>query len=283
MHRSTRPLIGLTASILIVAGCGGQRQIAVADGVQAAHDEDRVSIVGTDSNGDTVRGSTEALVSNDCILLGDACITPEAAGDFCEGEDGPIDVIVVDGEVVEVVCYPAANEAGDEDTFVVGGNGDIDVPQNANNTTVTFDADTNDEAIEGDLVIDGNNVAVYGNGVDETVLRGNVVLDGNNVRLRGLTIDGDLTLAKNNLAAVFVVVTGNVIIAGNNSVLSGSVVFGDTTINGNNTVFVQNHIGGALTSPGNTEICEDNRAFSDENDDGLIASTELGDGIGCEG
>ena len=189
--------------------------------------------------------------------------------------------LVVDGKVVEIVCYPPANEAGDEDTFEVVGSGNIDIPQNANNTTVTFGDDTNGETIEGDLVIDGNNVAVYGNGVDETVLHGNVVLDGNNVRLRGLTIDGDLTLAKNNLAAVFVVVTGNVIITGNNSVFAGSAVFGDVTINGNNTIFVQNHIAGALTSPGTTEICEDNRAFDDANDDGVIGETELGDALSC--
>ncbi len=281
MKRLTCNIASLTASIFVIAACGGSEQLTVTDSVQAAHDEDRVSVVGTDTDGNTVRGSTSTLGTDQCILLGDACITPEAAGAFCEGDGGPMDVIVVDGKVVEIVCYPPANEAGDEDTFEVVGSGNIDIPQNANNTTVTFGDDTNGETIEGDLVIDGNNVAVYGNGVDETVLHGNVVLDGNNVRLRGLTIDGDLTLAKNNLAAVFVVVTGNVIITGNNSVFAGSAVFGDVTINGNNTIFVQNHIAGALTSPGTTEICEDNRAFDDANDDGVIGETELGDALSC--
>jgi hypothetical protein len=106
----------------------------------------------------------------------------EAAGAFCERDGGPYDIIVVDGEVVDVICYPPAD---DGQTTVVDGDGDIAVPQNENNTTVTFDEATDGTPIEGDLVIDGNNVAVYGNGIDETVILGNVVLDGNNVRLRG--------------------------------------------------------------------------------------------------
>ena len=281
MIRSSHLLAGLVSSLLVVGACGGPRELAVSEGVQADHEEGRVSVVGTDSNGNTIVGSTATLAENDCILLGDDCITPEAAGRFCDGEGGPIDVIVVDGKVVEVVCYPAANDAGDEDTLEIGGDGDINVPQNANNTTVTFGEDTNDVAIEGDLVIDGNNVAVYGNGADNTVLRGNVVLDGNNVRLRGLTIDGDLTLAKNNLAAVFVVVTGNVIITGNNNVLAGSVVFGDLTVGGNNTILVQNGIGGAFAAAGTVETCTDNRAFDDANNDGVVVTAELGDPIDC--
>ena len=278
MIRSPWSFAAVLTSIVVVA-CG-PRQLAISEGVQADHDEDRVSIVGTDSDGNTIRGSTATLATNDCILLGDDCITPEAAGEFCEREGGPYDVIVVDGDAIEIVCYPPAD--GDGADVVVGGDGDIDVPQNANNTTIVFDEDTNDEAIEGDLVIDGNNVAVYGNGVDNTVLRGNVVIDGNNVRLRGLTIDGDLRLAKNNLAVMFVNVTGNVIIDGNNSVFAGSAVFGDVTLNGNNTIVVQNAVQGTVSSPGNTEVCEDNRAFTDVDDDGVIASTELGDGIGCD-
>ena len=254
MKKSAHLLAGLVSSLLVVGACGGPRELAVSEGVQADHEEGRVSVVGTDSNGNTIVGSTATLAENDCILLGDDCITPEAAGRFCEGEGGPIDVIVVDGKVVEVVCYPAANDAGDEDTLEIGGDGDV---------------------------IDGNNVAVYGNGADNTVLRGNVVLDGNNVRLRGLTIDGDLTLAKNNLAAVFVVVTGNVIITGNNNVLAGSVVFGDLTVGGNNTILVQNGIGGAFAAAGTVETCTDNRAFDDANNDGVVVTAELGDPIDC--
>ncbi|HEY1100091.1 MAG TPA: hypothetical protein VGF99_14235, partial [Myxococcota bacterium] len=214
--RTAFSAFALTAAVAALAACG-PRQLALAEGTDAPYDDDRVSVIGTDADGNPIRGSTQSLAGDDCILLGDDCITPEAAGDFCEREGGPYDVLVVDGVVVDIVCYPPAAD-GNDPTVEVVGDGDIDVPQNENNTTITFGEDTDGTPIEGDLVIDGNNVAVYGNGVEETVLVGNVVLDGNNVRLRGLTIDGDLTLAKNNLAVMFVKVTGSITIVGNNSV-----------------------------------------------------------------
>ena len=182
-----------------------------------------MSVIGTDSSGTSIRGATDPLTGNDCIIIGDDCVAPEAAVAFCERDGGPYDIIVVDGEVVKVICYPLAD---DGQTTVVDGDGDDDiaVPQNENNTTVTFDDATDGTPIEGDLVIDGNNVAVhgngidetvilaidgnnvavYGNGIDETVIVGNAVLDGYNVRLRGLTIEANLTVPKNNLAMLFV-------------------------------------------------------------------------------
>jgi hypothetical protein len=206
MSRPTITLATITlATIANFATACDQRRLAATGDVQADHSEDRASVIGTDSNGTSIRGSTDPLTGNDCIIIGDDCLAPEAAGDFCERDGGPYDIIVVDGEVVDVICYPPAD---DGQTTVVDGDGDIAVPQNENNTTVTFDDATDGTPIEGDLVIDGNNVAVYGNGIDETVILGNVILDGNNVRLRGLTIDGNLTVPKNNLAMLFVKGTG---------------------------------------------------------------------------
>lgn len=266
---------------LFPLGCDQQQRLAADGDVQADHDEDRVSVVGSDTDGDGVRGSVSTLAPGDCIIVGDDCINPDAAGTFCEREGGPYDIIVADGEVVEVICYPPAAGDGDPTLVVEAGGGAVSVPQNENNTTVTFDEGTNGTAIEGDLVVDGNNVAVYGNGVDETVIRGNVILDGNNVRLRGLTIDGNLTLEKNNLAAVFVKVTGDVIINGNNCVFAGSDVFGDLTVTANNVTLVQNVVQGDFNADGNSGACTDNHAFSDANDDGSVTTDEIGDDLGC--
>jgi hypothetical protein len=237
-----------------------------------------VSVIGTDSSGTSIRGAADPLTGNDCIIIGDDCVAPEAAVAFCERDGGPYDIIVVDGEVVDVICYPPAD---DDQTTVVDGDGDIAVPQNENNTTVTFDDATDGTPIEGDLVIDGNNVAVYGNGIDDTLILGNVVLDGNNVRLRGLTIDGNLSVPKNSLAMLFVKFTGDVLISGNNTVFAGSDVFGDMTVSGNNTVLVQNRIQGAFEITGTTDT--DNAAFADDNDDGLIDAAEVGDDLSCGG
>ena len=267
----------VVGSLFLVA-CG-QRRVAADGDPQADHDESRTTVVGTDGNGDDIRGSTPALTSGDCVIVGDDCLTTSPDGGFCEREGGPYDVIVVDGEVVEVVCYPPADDG--EPTLVVEADGDVAVPQNENNTTVTFDEDTDGTPIEGDLVVDGNNVAIYGNGVDETIIHGNVVLDGNNVRLRGLTIDGDLTLPKNNLAVVFVKVTGNVIIDGNGCVFTASDVFGTLTVNSNNVVLVQNRVQGDFAAVGNNDSCTANVAFTDEDGDGAIVADELGAELSC--
>lgn len=279
---------GLISAVVVLAaalsGCAQEQRRLAADGdVHAEHGEERVTVVGSDADGDEIRGSTPTLSEGDCIIVGDDCIAPGASGTFCEREGGPYDVIVSEGEVVEVICYPPAAE-GDDPTLVVDvvDGGGVSVPQNENNTTVTFDEATDGTPIEGDLVIDGNNVAVYGNGIDETVVRGNVVLDGNNVRLRGLTIDGNLTLEKNNLAAVFVKVTGDVIINGNGCVLAGSDVFGSLTVTSNNVALVQNLVQGEFVAGGNNGACTDNHAFTDGDDDGVVASSEVGDDLTCE-
>ena len=264
------------------AACDQQQRLAASGDVQAEHSESRVSVVGSDSAGTQLRGSTPELQDGDCIIVGDDCIDPDASGGFCEREGGPYDIIVADGEVVEVICYPPSADEGDPTLVVEAGNEGVSVPQNENNTTVTFDDATNGTPIEGDLVIDGNNVAVYGNGVDETVVHGDVVLDGNNVRLRGMTIDGNLTLAKNNLAAVFVKVTGDVIIDGNNCVFAGSDVFGALTVNSNNVTLVQNAVQGAFTAAGNNGACTDNHAFADANEDGIVDVAEVGDDLSCD-
>ena len=276
----SRPATIVTIAIATIATGCEQRRLAASGDVQADYAEERTSVVGTDSGGTSIRGSTDPLTGGACIVVGDDCVAPEAAGTFCERDGGPYDIIVVDGEVVGVICYPPA---ADGETTVVEGDGDVVVPQNENNTTVTFEEATNGIPIEGDLVIDGNNVAVYGNGVDETVIKGNVVLDGNNVRLRGLTIDGNLSVPRNSLAMVFVKVTGDVLISGNNNVFTGSDVFGDLTITGNNTVLVQNRVQGAFEISGTTGICTDNAAFTDANDDGVIDATEIGDELVCGG
>ncbi len=272
-------IVGLIAG---VAACQQeQRQLPSGD-VQADHDEARVSVVGSDADGAEVRGSTPTLSEGDCILVGNECISQGAEGDFCEREGGPYDVIVSNGEVVEVICYPPAADA-DAPTLVVESSdgGGVSVPQNENNTTVTFDEATDGTPIEGDVTIDGNNVAVYGNGVDETVIHGDVTIDGNNVRLRGLTIDGNLFLTKNNLAAVFVKVTGDVLIEGNGCVFAGSDVFGSLTVTSNNVTLVQNLVQGDFVAGGNNGACTDNHAFSDANDDGVASSDELGDDLTC--
>ncbi len=270
----------LLALVPLVA-CG-PRHVAADGDVQTAHDENRTAVIGTDSDGNRVGGSTSGqLVRGDCVEVGAECVVVESGGDFCEREGGPSDAIVVDGEVVEVVCYPPPEEGAPEVVVDSDQDGDLDVPQNANNTTVTFDVDTDGTPIEGDITVDGNNVAIYGNGPEHTIIQGDVVLDGNNIRIRGVTIDGNLTITKNNQAAVLVVVTGDVLIEGNNTVFTASDVYGNLTVTQNNVVLVQNRVQGTFDAAGGNATCTANEAFSDEDDDGVITESEVGDALTC--
>lgn len=271
------------ASAFVATGC--QRQVAASGAPQNPYDEERTTVIGTDGAGAEVRGSTDApLQDGDCVLVGNECVVVDGTGTYCEGgggAGGPADAIVVDGEVVETICYPPPKEGAPEVTVDADQDGDLDIPQNANNTTVIFDEETDGTAIQGNITIDGNNVGVYGNGPENTVIDGDVTLDGNNVRLRGLTITGDLLMPKNNTAAVLVVVLGNVVIEGNNNVLAASDVYGDLNVTQNNVTLVQNRVQGDFNAAGGNPECTANRAFSDANQDQSIQDSELGDALAC--
>ena len=279
MHRLTMAISATIAINLALSTACEQRRFIPMGDVQSPYREGRPSVVGTAADGVSIRGSTPPLGPNDCILMGDNCLHPDRSGTFCERDGGPYDVVLADGDVVLVVCYPP--DANGNHSVVVNDNGTIMVPQNENNTTITFDMGTDGIPIDADMVIEGNNVAVYGNGVEETVLHGDVVLAGNTVRLRGLTIDGNLTLPNNDVAAVFVRVTGTVRMSGNNGVLAGSDVFGELTVTSNSVVLVQNRIQGAVDVDGNDGVCIDNGAFVDGNADGIIDVSDIGGDISC--
>lgn len=276
----------LVPAVLVVVPLAGgcQKQVAASGDPQAPYEEDRTTVIGTDGSGTEVRGSTDApLQDGDCVLVGDQCVVIEETGTYCEGagEGGPADAIVVDGEVVETICYPPPKEGAPEVTVDADQDGDLDIPQNANNTTVVFDEATDGKNIEGNITIDGNNVGVFGNGPENTIIDGDVTLDGNNVRLRGLTITGDLLMPKNNTAAVLVRVLGNVVIEGNNNVLAASDIYGDLNVTQNNVTLVQNRVQGDFNAAGGNPECTANRAFSDANQDQQIQDSELGDALAC--
>jgi hypothetical protein len=224
-------------------------------------------------------GSSEALHEDAKIVIdGEALDTAE--GKFCSEPDAKMDVIVVDGEVVEVICYPPPTE--ENMTTVEQGQGDTEVPQNANNTVIVFDPSTDGEVIEGDISVDGNNVAIYGNGSDKTIIEGDLIISGNNARVRGLYIKGDVVLDLNNTALLFCVVEGNVEIRKNNVTVAATEVYGNMTVLGNNAVLVQNGVQGDWDIVGYEQLCDGNYAFDDANSDFVIADDEIGDPLTCQ-
>jgi hypothetical protein len=222
------------------------------------------------------------------ICVGDGlCEVPDVdASGFCEREGGPVDLIYVDGVVVETICYPPADDPDrPTENIATTTPGDVEVVQNANKTTVTFDPATDGMPIEGNISVDGNNVAIYGNGPDNTVLDGDVALDGNNARLRGLTITGDLIIRKNNVAVVLCRVLGNVRLetsSTNGSVFAQNEIWGDFTSDSNGNILVANSVLGAWEHTGNGNTCDGNHVFADADGDESIDDDERGELLICD-
>jgi hypothetical protein len=298
--------------LLGLAGCSSSHD--ESEGVEVApgdpfgnYDSGNVSVIGEADEEPPPAASEpdpdEPPTSTGTVLVG----TPEGEGDvgemavcvdglcsvppvdtsnWCERDGGPVDLIYVDGVLVETICYPPADDP-DRPTMEIDTTtpGDIEVVQTANNTTVTFDPATNGTPIEGNIAIDGNNVAIYGNGPDETIIDGDVMLDGNTVRLRGVTITGDLILMKNRAAVVLCRIEGNVRLSTtstNGSVFAENDIWGDFTSDSNNNVFVANDVLGLWEHVGNNNTCDDNSGFADENDDGLVDDEERTEQLTCQ-
>jgi len=302
---------GLWAALLLsVSGCGSDDRpdTSLKPGDPfAAYDEMNVNAIGdpsasggSDDSSDPEGSFDSADVGTSKVLVGtpsgdarqaEVCISdslcevPEEESDFCEREGGPVDLIYVDGELVDQVCYPPSDDT-DRPIVVLDGTepGDLDIVQMANKTTVVIDPSTNGTPIEGDVHVDGNNVAIYGNGPDETILDGDVVIDGNNARIRGVTITGDLVLGKNKVAVVLCRILGDVRLdkmSTNGSIFAENDIFGSFTSTSNGNLFVGNDVMGAFEHTGNGNVCDGNASFSDDDDDQVIDEDERGEPLDC--
>ncbi|MEK7703422.1 MAG: hypothetical protein AAB426_00575, partial [Myxococcota bacterium] len=149
----------IALSSLTLAACNNGRAASYGD-----YQEENVTVIGDTTAADSA-GDTRLTVSTDggdCVLVSDTiCVPVDTTGStWCEREGGPVDVVIVDGEVVEVICYPPAD--GDRVEHVDSTTGDIDLVQSANRTAVVFNDETNGTPLVGDISVDGNNVSIYG-------------------------------------------------------------------------------------------------------------------------
>lgn len=259
---------------LALGGCDDDDDRGLFD----AYADENVAVIGDDEI--TI---SAPVGSGDCVQVADnLCVPVDTDGEWCDRQGGPVDVVVVDGEVVEVVCYPPADDP-DRPTITVDGNtqGDVDVVQSANHTTVTFDESMNGVPLVGDVNVDGNGVSIYGNGPDNTIIDGDVVITGNNVRLRGVTITGNLSITLNNAAVVLSRVHGDVLITKNGTVFVENDVYGNFTSTSNGNLYVGNDVQGTWSVSGNGSSCDDNGAFDDADDSHTIEDSELGDALAC--
>jgi hypothetical protein len=270
---------------LVLASCGDGRTA----GSYGDYEEERVTVIGSADG--TEEGAERITVSGpngegECVQVSsNLCVPAESTGEWCEREGGPFDVVIVDGQVVEVICYPPATSEDRPVEHIDGATqGDIDVAQTANRTVVVFNEETDGVPIVADLSIAGNNVSIYGNGADKTIIDGDVALDGNNVRLRGITITGDLIITNNHAAVVLCKVLGNVVLQGestNGSVFVENDVFGNFVQSSNNNTITGNDVMGEWTIEGQNITCDANHAFADANQNQICEDEERGDLLAC--
>ena len=201
---------------------------------------------------------------------------------WCDRNDGSSEEIRSGGEVLATVCYgPTTGSLAIRVEDEADDGLDLNFPQTRNNEVVVFDESTNGDAIPGDVFIDGNKITIYGNGAENTIIDGNLTVAGNNVRIRGITVTGNLIITKNNASVVDSVVHGNVVISKNNTLIAGTDIYGNVDADSNNNLFAGNAVQGNWNIGGNNAGCEDNVAFSDEDDDFVIDDDETGAALIC--
>jgi|GEM_PF-2548972 len=216
-------------------------------------------------------------IENDCVEI------DEAKGRYCDGDGAQADIILDEnGEVIEVVCYPAPESGAPLEEVAVGEDGMTEVPQNVSGAVIVFDEETNGEPLEGDITLDAERVSFFGNGVDETIIDGNLSFASNNARARGITVTGDLSVARNsnNNAITFCKVQGSVSVEGNGMRLVNCQVFGDVSVTGNDATLVNIGVQGEWEVNGGS-TCHGCYSFVDEDEDFIVLEEEEGDPLSC--
>jgi hypothetical protein len=267
----------IACALLVLAACE-DTQLASTDPYQDYDDMDVTVIGGTEE----VPVATGELVDGCLQVTETECVPVDREGRYCKTDSGPADVIVVDGQIEEVVCYEDTDGAEGTSTVLDGNNdGDVELPQQDNGGVITFDPSTDGVPIVGDVVVDGNDVTLYGNGPDKSIIDGNLLITGNNARVRGVRVTGNVTIELNTAAFVLSVVEGNLVVRYNNCLIAENDVFGNIVIDGNTTVAVGNGVAGNFENNGEGTICEDNFRFSDPNGDKTLGPDEIGEPVDC--
>lgn len=257
---------GVLALPLLACACGGDE----AGSSAVPWSEQRTRII--DADGEAIE--VVPVSGTACVDHQGECLKPQ---EKCGG--GGVDIIVDEaGSLVDFVCYPEEATLTVEEIEARQGN----VVQNQNGAVIVLDGADDGVDIDGDLSIDANNVVIYGEQADAAVVSGTLTIDGNNALVRGIRVQGDVHVPKNDLVMALCVIEGDLVITGNNATLVACDVFGDVTVTGNNVRLSGNRIAGTLSVSGTGAVCTANRAVVDANDDRVVGSDELGAALACE-
>lgn len=215
----------------------------------------------------------------------DECIVPpDADEDVCarpqhECEPGSAADIVVDGDgnVLDVVCLPPHVDYVEPIDLEDGV-----IDQTSNNVALVFESEGG--RLDGDLLVNGNNVVLFGDSPSEAVIDGDLTITGNNTIARGITVTGTVSLLLNNTVMVYCVIHGDLFIGANNTVVSGCDVFGNVVITGLNTELYGLHVQGNIDIgplAGLNLRCDGLKSFVDADEDGVVDEGEIGGDRGC--
>ncbi len=269
------------ACVLLCAACGDRAVTATVGPGDDVGYSDTVDVVSV--------GGTTWIVSgepgSDCVDLGGQCVNiTDVKRQACGDPNAQADIVIVDGKVVDVICYPPRSSGVGIETATTSQDGKVTLPQSSKDRVIIFGAETNGKPVTGDVKIDAENVSIIGNGVDKTILAGNVTMASNNSHLRGLTIEGNLVFEKNanNATAAFCKVKGNLEVHSNDVIIMSCQIFGDLKVSGNGVSLLGVGVGGKLTVEGSGSTCQGVYQINDANGDKVVQPTEKGAALTCK-
>lgn len=282
--RASAILVGVLASLATVS-CGDD----------AVHSPPDLSVQQADGDDTEYGANTNVVVTEDgtyvvtgdpagqCVEIDGQCVEIDQSRDhYCDDPDAQADFVLVEGVVVDVVCYPPPDSGVDVEEVLVTDDGTAEIPQNQGGAVITFSEQTDGEPLVGDVTVDAERTVIFGNGVDETVIEGDLTVASNNSRVRGLTVTGDVqyTQNANGSAMTFCRVHGSLRAESNSFTLLACDVFGDVTVEGNGAVLSDVGVAGEWNVAARS-TCSGCFSFADEDHDFVVDDDEVGDAIAC--
>lgn len=173
---------------------------------------------------------------------------PASAEKECDGDAADV-IVGADGKVLKVVCYPTEGRKVAD--------------------------------VDGDLLIDGDDVIVYGAGPGASLIGRNLEVIENGAVVRGVRIEGDAILRKRGAALVDCVIEGDLLVVGNENTIASCEIWGDAIIDGSKTVLVANLFAGDQQVRGPDLRCHDNRRFTDIEGDGVVQDDDVLGPVNC--
>jgi len=264
-HRFAAALSSLLAS----AACSSSDESSYP----YAPNETRVIGSADEDEGKVSPGAPELVGIRPVLITSTSSSKP--AKDEC-GDGATADVIVAaDGKVLSTICYP------NEDYEVVALGDQVEDPKLGNDVVAVLDGSDDGDDVEGDLLIEGNNVIVSGSGPEVSVIGGNLEVLEDDAIVRGVRIAGDVILRKNDTALVYCAIEGDLHVIGNDNSIALCEVWGKIVIEGSNTVLVSNLVAGDQAIAGTNLRCNDNHRFTDIEGDGAIQDDDVLGAVNC--